>query len=66
MRTLRALAEETLAAAIALTLLSVVISLTYWFATKDSPWPFVVLAEAVAFGWGLVLLIVTSPTWRRL
>ncbi len=61
----RALVEEMLAASVALTLLGTLIALIFWFATSQSPWPFLVLAEVVSFGWGLVLLIVTSPLWRR-
>jgi hypothetical protein len=62
---LRALVQETVAASVALTLLATLIAVIYWLATKESPWPFLVLAEVVSSGWGLILLIATSPTWRR-
>lgn len=65
MERLRALVEEMVAAVVAMSLLATVIALIFWFATKQSPWPVLVLAEVISFAWGLVLLIATSPTLRR-
>ena len=57
--------EEAVAASVALTLVAAFISAAYWLATGLSPWPAVVLCEVVAFAWGLILVIVTSPSWSR-
>ena len=61
----RALIEETAIATIALTVISAMINAIFWFSTGRSPWPVLVLAECVAFGWGLILVVVTSPSWTR-
>ncbi len=65
MHRLREAVKEMVAASVAMTLLATLIAAIFWLTTKQSPWPFLVLAEVVAFAWGLVLLIATSPTWRR-
>ena len=61
----RARIEETAAAAVALTAISALIDAIFWFSTGRSPWPVRVVAECVTFGWGLVLVVVTSPSWSR-
>jgi formate/nitrite transporter FocA (FNT family) len=61
----RALIEEAAVAAIALTVISALIDAIFWFSTGRSPWPVLVLAECVTFGWGLILVVVTSPSWSR-
>jgi formate/nitrite transporter FocA (FNT family) len=48
-----------------LTVISALIDAIFWFSTGRSPWPVLVLAECVAFGWGLILVVVTSPSWTR-
>ena len=65
MRRLRKVVEEIVAASVAMTLLATLIAVIFWVTTKQSPWPFLVLAEVVSFAWGLILLIATSPSWRR-
>ena len=65
MHRLRKMVEEMVAASVAMTLLATLIALVFWFTTKQSPWPFLILAEVVSFVWGLILLIATSPSWRR-
>ncbi len=52
-------------AAIALALLGAFIATIFWYATGRSPWPGLVLAEAVMFTWGVILVVVTSPSWGR-
>jgi formate/nitrite transporter FocA (FNT family) len=61
----RALVEETVVAAVGLAVISVLIDAIFWLSTGRSPWPGLVLAECVAFGWGLILVVVTSPSWSR-
>lgn len=65
MRRRHPIIEETVVAAIALALVSAFIAAIFWFATGRSPWPGLVIAEAVMFAWGLILVIVTSPSWGR-
>lgn len=65
MKKMRRLVEEVTAASVALTLLGAIIAGIFWLATDQSPWPALILAELFAFGWGLILLIATSPTLRR-
>jgi formate/nitrite transporter FocA (FNT family) len=60
-----ALIEEAVVAAIALAIIGALIAAIFWFSTGRSPWPAVVIAEALAFGWGLILVVVTSPSWTR-
>lgn len=52
-------------AAIALALLGALVATIFWFSTGRSPWPGLVIAEAVMFAWGLILVVVTSPSWER-
>ncbi len=59
------LLEETTAASVAMKLLSAVVSLIYWGATGDSPWPGVILGEVAGFGFGVALLALSSPRRRR-
>lgn len=61
----RALIEETIVAAIALAVISLLLDAIFWLSTGRSPWPALVLAECVTFGWGLILVVVTSPSWSR-
>ena len=59
------LIEETLAACVAMTSLGVLIAFLYWLFTGLSPWPFLVLGEIAGFGFGIVLLALTSPKRSR-
>jgi hypothetical protein len=58
------LAEELLAATVAMTLLIVAISALYWLFTGYSPWPELVLGQVVIFASGLGVLTLTSPRRR--
>jgi hypothetical protein len=58
------LLEEILAATLAMTAIEALVALLYWTFTGLSPWPFVVIAEAAAFGPGVALLSLTSPRRR--
>jgi hypothetical protein len=60
-----AIVEEAVVAAIALVMLGAFIAGAFWFATGRSPWPGLVLAEGAALGWGLLLVVITSPSWKR-
>jgi formate/nitrite transporter FocA (FNT family) len=57
--------EEAAVAAIGLMLLAAFISTTYWLSTGESPWPGVVLGEAIAFTWGVILVAIASPSRHR-
>jgi hypothetical protein len=57
--------EEFIAAVLAIAAIEAVVAVLYWAFTGISPWPFVILAEAVAFGPGVALLSLTSPKRRR-
>ena len=61
----RALIEEALVAAVGLAVISGLIDAIFWLSTGRSPWPALALAECVTFGWGLILVVVTSPSWSR-
>jgi hypothetical protein len=61
-RRLHPLIEEAVVATVCLTLLSALIASVFWAATGASPWPVVVLAEVVAMTWGVILLIIASPS----
>ena len=65
MRRNHPIVEEAIVAAIALALLGAFIATIFWFATGRSPWPGLVIAEVVMFVWGLILVVVTSPSWGR-
>jgi formate/nitrite transporter FocA (FNT family) len=65
MHRVRDLIEEAIVAAVALAMIGVFVSTVFWFSTGSSPWPGLVLAEAVTFVWGLLLVVITSPAWRR-
>ena len=59
------LVEETLAATVAMTALSVAVALVYRLVTGFSPWPELILAEIAAFGTGIALLAFGSPRRSR-
>ena len=56
--------EEFFAALAACTCLGVVTAFVYWLVTGMSPWPGLILGEVVGFGWGAVILALTSPRAR--
>lgn len=64
MSRLSPLVEELIAAAALMTTIAVLVALVFWRATGVSPWPFVVLTEVAAFGWGTVMLALSSPRRR--
>jgi formate/nitrite transporter FocA (FNT family) len=60
-----AILEEAVVAAIGLAVIGAFIAGVFWLATGRSPWPGLILAETVTFGWGLLLVVITSPSWNR-
>jgi hypothetical protein len=58
------LLEEFLAATVAIVALLALISLLYWLFTGSSPWPELILAQAVIYGSGVGVLTLTSPRRR--
>jgi formate/nitrite transporter FocA (FNT family) len=60
-----AIVEEAVVAAVALAMIGAFIAGVFWFATGRSPWPGLVLAEVATFAWGLLLVVITSPSWNR-
>ena len=59
------LLEEALVAALFMTAIGVLVAFVYWVLTDLSPWPYVVLCEVAAFGFGIVLLALSSPKRYR-
>jgi hypothetical protein len=55
---------ETLVATAWMTGIGVFVAATYWGLTGLSPWPYVVLSEVAALGFGIVLLALVSPRGR--
>ncbi len=53
--------EEFLAALVATSCVAALTAFVYWWVTGLSPWPGLILAEVVGFGWGAMLLAITSP-----
>ena len=60
-----ALIEEALVAAIALSLLGALVAAVFRAATGLSPWPGIVLGETFAITWGVILIVLTSPSRGR-
>jgi len=65
MKRLDPLIEEIILGTIAMAALGAVIAMAFWLLTGISPWPFLVLAEIVGLGWGIVLLALASPYHGR-
>ena len=59
------LLEEAFVAACVMTAIGAVIAFFYWVLTDMSPWPYVVLCEVAAFGFGVVLLALSAPKKYR-
>ncbi len=53
--------EELLAGALTMTVLAVFIAFFYWAVTGNNPWPYVILSEIAAFGFGIVVIALCSP-----
>jgi membrane protein YdbS with pleckstrin-like domain len=62
---LEPLLEEFFIALGLMTVLAVIVALLFWWVTGQSPWPYVVIAEIGAFGWGTAMLALASPRNRR-
>ena len=56
---------ETFVATCWMTAIGVFVAVTYWGLTGLSPWPYVVLSEIAALGFGIVLLALVSPKGRQ-
>lgn len=65
MSRLEPLLEEFIIALGLMTVLAVIVALLFWWVTGQSPWPYVVIAEIGAFGWGTAMLALASPRNRR-
>jgi hypothetical protein len=61
---LNPLLEELLAASVAILALLTLVSLLYWLITGLSPWPWIVLAQALIYFSGIGVLTLTSPRRR--
>jgi len=59
------LLEEFFVALVTMTILAVIVAVLYRWVTGHSPWPYVIIAEVGAFGWGTVMLALSSPRGRR-
>lgn len=62
---LHPLLEEFLAALAAVTCLGAAVAAIFWLTTGLSPWPGVILGEIAGFGFGISVLVLTSPRRRR-
>jgi hypothetical protein len=58
------LLEEFLAATVAIVALLALISALYWLFTGASPWPGLILGQALIYGTGIGVLTLTSPRRR--
>jgi len=61
MKKLDPLIEEALAASVVMTLAGAAVAFFYWALTDLSPWPYVILSETAALGFGVVIIALTSP-----
>lgn len=60
----RYLLEETAIAGAVMLAIAVAVAVLYRAATGLSPWPYVIIAEVGACGWGTAMLALTSPRRR--
>ena len=58
------LLEEFFIALVTMTILAVIVAVLFWWVTGHSPWPYVIIAEIGAFGWGTAMLALASPRRR--
>ncbi len=61
MRRLDPLLREAIVASLTMGTVGVLVAVFYWALTGLSPWPYVVLSETAALGFGIVLLALASP-----
>ena len=59
------LLKEALVGTAAMTALGAVVSLAFWGFTGLSPWPGVILGQVAGYGFGLAMLMLTSPKRNR-
>ena len=60
----RRLLRETGIAAVLMFTIAVVVAVMFRAVTGLSPWPYVIIAEIGAAGWGTVMLALSSPARR--
>ena len=60
----RRLLRETGVAAVLMCTIAVVVAVLYRAVTGLSPWPYVIIAEIGAAGWGTAMLALCSPARR--
>lgn len=65
MRRLPPLLEEFIVASALMGAIAVVVALGFWWLSGISPWPYVILMEVAGFGWGTVMLTLSSPRRQR-
>jgi hypothetical protein len=53
--------EELIAGVVMMTVFGAFLAFFYWAITGNNPWPFIVLAEVAALGFGVVLLALCGP-----
>lgn len=58
------LLRETGVAALLMLAIGVAVAVLYYLVTGLSPWPYVIIAEIGAAGWGTALLALSSPARR--
>ena len=63
--TVHPLIMEAIVASGWMTAIGVFVAVVYWGLTGLSPWPYVVLSEIAALGFGVVLLALVSPKGRH-
>lgn len=59
------LLQEFFVAAALMTVLGVILAVSFRLVTGLSPWPYVILAEIAGFGWGTVMLAISAPRGSR-
>ncbi|MGE3858167.1 MAG: hypothetical protein AB7G21_14530 [Dehalococcoidia bacterium] len=60
----RRLLRETGVAAVLMFTIAVVVAVLFRVVTGMSPWPYVIIAEIGAAGWGTAMLALSSPARR--
>jgi hypothetical protein len=56
--------EELIAGTFMMTLFGALLAFFYWAITGNNPWPYIVLAEVGALGFGVVLMALCGPRRR--
>jgi len=57
--------EELIAGAVTMTVIGIIIAFFYWAVTGNNPWPYIVLSEIAAFGFGVVIIALCGPKRQR-